>query len=190
MTAELVDAPDLSDEYDAPDDDEGRAAWKVDCLGKANWAMERALTLAMRQQEIRDEASKHIARWEAWEKAQVARFDRDRDFFEDSVAAYALRMRAEDPKRNKTLVTPFGIVKTKESGGSWEVDEAKAIAWAKAYRPEFVRSTETFTLAEAKKVFVVVDGELHDPERGLLVEGITAPPKRITTTVTLDMDAL
>lgn len=183
------DAPEL---YEVPEDPEGRKAWKVDCLGKATWALEKSADLARRQAEIRQVAQANIERWEAWERDEVAKLDRDRDFFEDSVAAFALERRAQDPKRNMSLVTPFGTVKTKEGYAGWTVDADVVLAWAKKNRPEFVKQApETFALSEAKKVFVVTkDGEVHDPVHGLLVEGITPGEKRITTTVTLDLGRL
>lgn len=187
MTA-AIEVPDMLDDYDVPADDEGRKAWKVDSLSKATWALEKSADLARRQREIRAIAEAKIARWEAWAREEIAKFDRDRDFFEDSVAAYALERRAEDPKRNKSLVTPFGTVKTHEGTGGWTVDQEVAIRWAEENRPEFVQTKKTFTLGEAKKFFVITaDGEVHDPVLGLLVEGIVPGPKQITTSVILDL---
>lgn len=185
-----VDTLIVSDLYEPPEGDEGRKAWQVDCLGKATWALEKSAELARRQEEIRKVAQANIQRWHEWERAETAKFDRDRDFLEDAVADYALRRRAEDPKRNKTLVTPFGTVKTHESTGKWVVDDVVAIAWARAHRPELVKEgAATFALGEAKKAFVITEAGVLDPVTGTLVEGLTPGEKRITTTLSLDLGA-
>lgn len=185
MTA-TVEVPDLGDIYDVPGDDEGRKAWTVDSLAKATWAMQRARDLALRQKEIRDVANDRIEQLEAWAQAEVTKLDRDRDFFQDSVAAYALRLRAEDPKR-KSLVTPFGTVRTQERSGSWTINGPAVLAWAKQHRPEFVKTEEQFCLGEAKKAFVITEAGVLDPVTGTLVEGVTPGETRITALVDIDM---
>jgi len=186
-----IEAPEMLDDYDVPSDDEGRNAWRVDCLGKAVWALEKSAILARRQEEIRKIAQAKIERWEAWERAEVAKFDRDRDFFEDSVAAYALQRRAEDPKRNKSLVTPFGTVATRDTSNTpkWVVDDAVFVPWLRENFPHLVTETPVFKadLKAVKAVIPAVDGDAFHPETGEAVPGVRVIPGGIHTILMLDL---
>lgn len=184
----IDETPDLfENDYALPDGDEARSAWRINSLGEADWALSRARARALRQQGIRRLADAKIQRIQEWASAEIAKEQGSRDFFEGALKEYALRLRAEDPKR-KSLNLVGGVVKTTEATGKWEVDEAMAIAWAEKNRPEFVSTKKSFTLGDAKKVFIVdKDGQVIDPVIGMAVEGVKPGAKTINASVDLDL---
>ncbi len=194
MTA-LADVPDIdTEDYEVPDAEEAREAWSIDSLGQAAWAMAKNRELALRQAEIRRIADDKIARWVAWRDREVAALQNGRtgrDFFEAHLAAYALRRRAEDEKRNKTLTLPFGTVSTKDTSKTpkWEVDEETLIPWLKERFPKLVVSTTTekVDLKAAKTTFPSSGGEAWVGDSGETVPGITVTPGGVSASISLDL---
>lgn len=184
MTAALTSMPDL---YEIPEDEEARKAWRVDGLGSATWAMEKALDVAMQQKEIADVAAERVERIQAWAAAEIEKLQGRRDFFEGALKHYALTMRDQDPKK-KSVVTPFGTVATAAGREKWSVaDETAALNALRGTRPELVVTKESLALGEAKKVLEVSDtGEVIDAVTGLVVPGIAVEVGPITAKVKLD----
>jgi hypothetical protein len=186
VTAALV--PVLPDLYDVPEDEEARKAWRIDGLGTATWAMEKALDVAMQQKEITEVVEQRVEQLKAWAAAEIEKLQGRRDFFEGALKHYALTMREQDPKRNKSVVTPFGTVATTVGREKWSVaDETAALDALRGTRPELVVTKESLALGEAKKVLESTDdGEVIDAETGLVVPGITVEVGPTTARVKLD----
>lgn len=194
MTA-ATEAPDIdTEDHEVPDTEEARETWTIDDLGKAAWAMAKNRELALRQAEIRRIADDKIARWVEWRDQQVASLQNGRtgrDFFEAHLTAYALRRRAEDEKRNKTLTLPFGTVSTKDTSKTpkWDIDEEALIPWLKENFPRLVTETtaEKVDVKAAKKTLPAVDGTAFHPSSGATVPGITVIPGGVSANITIDL---
>lgn len=160
------------------------ARFRVEDDRQATWAMRKARKAAQRIREVDAIAAEEIERIQAWAVKERKRPEQDLNFFSGLLTDYALRVRAEDPKR-KSVVTPYGTVQTRSKAIGWEVDEDTFLAWAKTNRPDLVKTTEKPLLAEAKKALTADENDLlvTTPE-GEIVPGITLTPAGLTATVT------
>lgn len=112
--------------------------WTVTDDGSAEWAMghvlraDQALAELQAQAQVwRDEADERIRRIAQWFAHGAKRHLATRAFMDAHLSAYALDRRAADPKHNKTLVLPSGVVKTTEAKPKAEVvDPDAVVAWA------------------------------------------------------------
>ena len=183
---DLSQAPDL---YDTPTTDEDRVAFKVDGIGTAIWAHRKLAEIERKRKKIRAAVSREIARLEEWADTQEQKLEPDDEFFRNLLTNYALRLRAETNGRTKSFTTPYGTVSTRETTPRWEMsDPQAALSWAKANRPDMVKVTETFALAEAKRSLSDTGaGEIVDPGTGESVPGIRVSPRRLVAKVTVDL---
>jgi hypothetical protein len=179
-------------ELPGPDPDEGpateedREAWLVDGIGRATWAMEKVRGIALEQQRIEQLTAARVERLQSWAAGQIQALQHDRDFFEGKLKQYALDVRAANPRRT-TVSTAFGVVETRSAAGGWQIDREVAIAWAKEHRPDLVKVEESFVLSQAKKVLEVADGEVVDPDTGVVVPGVIPGQRSTTARVKVDL---
>jgi hypothetical protein len=175
----------LAEPYETPADDAGRAAFTVDGVGKASWAMQKLAALKAARDEVRAVAEAEINRWQDWAAVEDQKLGQNAAWFEAILTAYALRVREESNGRTKTVSTPHGKVSTREAPGEWAVDAATVIEWAWANRPDLVVTKESLALSEAKKALTVADGHAIDPTTGEAVPGIEVGPSRMVASVKL-----
>jgi hypothetical protein len=119
---------------DSPDDYEPERAavmrFRIDNDGLAEWAM--AHVAALDTQGEADKAAKqaYVDRITRHYAAAARRRAGQRAFFEAHLIEYARAFRDRDPKRNKTLHTPSGTVRSTEHQPAAEiVNEAEVAAW-------------------------------------------------------------
>jgi hypothetical protein len=179
------------DEYDpgpwhVPDSDEDRATYQVAGAGHAAWAARRLAQVTRKRGEIQAIAEQEIARIEAWATRRDAPLARDAAFFESTLVAYALAVRAADGRR-KSVTLPHATVQTRTVGGAWEA-APEALAWAAESRPDLVEVTRRFSLSAARRALAVTPDGVVDPTTGDLVPGLTVTPKHVTASVTVDTE--
>lgn len=178
LTHDLAAVP---DEWEVPAGDEERERFRVEGERQAVWAMRRARDVARRRAEIQAIAEEEIDRIQRWASDADAPLARDARYFEGLLIRYALDVRAADPRR-KSVTTPYGTVRTRETGGGWTASP-EALEWARVARPELVKVTETFALSDAKRTLTATEDGVVDPATGDLVPGITVAPRTVTATV-------
>lgn len=86
LAADLADH--LADQYDLPEDDEGRARFVWDSESKANWGLRELGKLRARQGEIQRLAAEQRALIDEWAERQTGALDHDVRHFEGALADY------------------------------------------------------------------------------------------------------
>ena len=168
-----------------PSQREDGQPYRIGGLAEATWAMRKLRDIERKRAEIRSIAEEEIDRVQQWATAEDGKFGHEAGYFTALLIDYALRQRAEDPRR-KSVSTPHGVVHTRESGGGWTAGP-EALEWARKARPDLVRVTEAFALADARKALTATEAGVVDPTTGDLVPGVTVAPKTVTASVDVDL---
>lgn len=151
--------------------------------------MIRALrSIQRRRDRVRAMVQPEIDRLEAWATTQDRPLADRAARLEAAVKDYAVSRRTATGGRVKSIATPFGEVRTRESAAGWEVADADALlAWAKVHAPDLVKVTESVVKADANRaVLVTDDGDVVTKAGGELVPGVKAKPRVLSASVTLE----
>lgn len=170
--------------------EEARHGFRITTEDLADWALRKIARLRAEKQAKRELAQREIGRIQDWLDRELARLDRDEQFFVNALTDYHRSVLAVNP-RAKTISLPHGTVKARVAGASPAlVDEAAALAWAENARPEVVKVKKSLDWAGLKKLLAVDPDEIHcvDPTTGEVVPGVTVKPETITFTVTTDTE--
>lgn len=125
----------------------------------AEWAMSHVAAIDANVSMLVQQRDAYVARIERHHAAAVKRLAGRRAFLEAHLIGYASAFRARDPKRNKTLHLPSGVVKSTESRPVPEIapdgDDA-VVAWAREHYTgerldELVKVTTRPMVGEIKK---------------------------------------
>lgn len=173
---------------EAPDDAETAVLAGMDEAVAASRSLRavtrrRAALAAQAETEIA-ELERRIGMVREWLAGQDKPLAARSDYLTGMLQAYALAERARDPRHNKTLTTPYVRVTTKESPGAWRVGD-EAVAWAKQYRPELVKTVESVPVSAARKEWLATAQGVFDPVLGAEVPGVVVEPSRVVATVTV-----
>lgn len=132
------------------------ARFRIDSDDLAEWAMAHVAEVAANRAQIVAQRDAYVERVERWCAEMTARLDKRAEFFDAHLIDYAARRRAEDPKNNKTLRLPSGVVKSTEAQPKPDVAPAGArdvYEWAKVAIPDDEARAEV--VQEAVKVALV-----------------------------------
>lgn len=136
------------------------ARFAIDSDDLAEWAMAHVAEAAANRAQIVAQRDAYVERIERWCADMTARLDRRAEFFEARLIEYAAARRAEDPKNNKTLRLPSGVVKSTEAQPKPDVAPAghrDVAEWARTAIPddearaEVVQETVKVALVEFRK---------------------------------------
>lgn len=185
----------LASAFDAPEDDEARAAFRVEGPEQAAWA---ARKLAKANKEIADVADQVTAeqlRIVEWASKATASAHRDRAFFEALLQDWHRRLLdrelAEDAGgdwdrvKHKSRTLPNGVtVAARRNPDSWAVERDVFVPWAEAHGlGDLVKVEKSPRIAEAKKALTVTEAGVVNPETGEVVEGVTVIPGEVSIAV-------
>lgn len=195
--------PTLSDHlaaaYEAPEDDEARAAFRVDSPAAAEWAMRKLAKAQADADEANRQYRAELDRINTWVDREHDRIGRDASFFASLLIDWHRRLcdaeLAEagswDKVRHKTRRLPSGEVSARQAPDSWAAtDEPAFIAWAEANRPALVKVEKSAKISEAKKALVAKEifgtHMALDPHTGEVVPGITVTPGEVHYSVKVE----
>jgi phage host-nuclease inhibitor protein Gam len=187
----IDDPDDIADVADSvvPESDEDRADYVV-ADESVLWVVLRRLRAVERKRtalEARVQAE--VNRLEAWHAERDAPLLNDAQGLRRLAEEYAVAERTRTHGRVKSVATPYGVVKTRESGCGWQVaDEDALMTWAWANRTDLVKTVQTFALADAKRVLKDDGGTVVDPKSGEIVPGLKVPSKTLIASVHLAVD--
>jgi hypothetical protein len=180
---DLSDAPDL---FEAPEADEERAGYRLRSLSHLTWAVRKLADTRRRRLEIATVAQAEIDRIQTWAAEQDARWARDAAWFESLAVEYALTHRTD---HEKSFPTPYGVVKTREKAGAWDVDPDALLPWLAEHRPDLVRRkvSEAPDLPGMRKAFSAERGEVFDRDSGVPVPGVKVGEPTVRVAVDVDL---
>lgn len=150
--------------------DEG---FKVDTEEKANWALRKLAKIEEQRQEDIALAEAEIQKIESWLEQKKEKHDRDTDYFQGLLAAYAQERRREDPKF-KSLKLPNGVVRFRKQQPKYHYVDDRLLESLKAHgRDDLIKVKESPDKANLKKQFAVNGDKLFNPDTGEALEGVT-----------------
>ena len=166
--------------------DEARSRFIITDDGEATWAVRKYRALQHRVEESVSIAEAEIKRITEWRDTQVKKHEGEAEFFKAILTEYALKQRVALDR--KSIDTPYGVVRTRNSTPKWEVDADQFIPWAKENAPELVTVVEKVALAAAKKALEVEDtslGLVAITQHGEVVPGISIEAGNVTVNIDL-----
>lgn len=105
--------------------------WHVEDDGAAEWAMRHLAAIDRERAAIAEQANLWYERIREWEGAEFDRLSPRAKFFVNRLSEYALRVRADDPKR-ATISLPSGKISTRAAKApTVEIEDEEAVLkWA------------------------------------------------------------
>jgi hypothetical protein len=162
--------------------------FRIDTPEKAAWAMRKYRVLA--QQKARSEAlaAAEHARIDAWLARSNASVEQRMDYFKAHLDVYGMKERLAG---RKSVDLPDGVIKTRTSAPSFEVDKSVFLEWAtEQKRDDLLRVTFAPDMAAIKGSLVADSGQAIDPLSGEVVPGLLAISESVSVTITPDLDAI
>ncbi|MFA5377241.1 MAG: host-nuclease inhibitor Gam family protein [Dehalococcoidia bacterium] len=149
---------DIAIEFD--DEEIRKPEFAVTEMSSAHWCMRKIWEARLRMAERADLAQKELARIQAW-------LDKENAADLESVAYLESKLEpwveaAIDGGKKRSINLPFGIAGFRHTPDKLEIkDEAAALAWAKANKPEAVKVRESI-LKEPLADHIKTTGEIPD----------------------------
>ena len=149
-----------------------KESFQVTDDSSANWALRKIKHFMDQQKENNALAEAEIEKIEAWATAENGHIQQNIDYFQSLLATYALKKRDEDPKF-KSQKLPYGRIKFVKQQPKFNYNDDQLIeSLKKAERTDLIKVKETPDKAAVKKLFVVHEDKLINPETGEVVEGV------------------
>ena len=164
---------------------EERERFRIETIDQVNWALRKLSAIETKRTEIEQLAQAEIERIQAWKETELKKLQDDAWFFSDLLHDYAFRQREKDPNWKKAS-TPYGVVKFKKLQPKWRYDDEKLLESLKSVgRTDLIRVKEEPNKAELKKVAVVQNGKVIDPETGAPLDGVYVEEQSDTVVIDL-----
>jgi phage host-nuclease inhibitor protein Gam len=145
----------------------------IDTEEKANWALRKIRSLKEKKQDNIALAEAEISKIDAWLESVNEKVDRDAEYFQNMLAAYAQKRRNEDSKF-KSLKLPHGKIAFRKQQPKWEYDDSKLLESLKSSGlDDLIRIKEEPDKTAIKKRLVVSGEFAVNPDSGELIGGIT-----------------
>ncbi|MGF9909525.1 host-nuclease inhibitor Gam family protein [Brevibacillus porteri] len=153
--------------------EEVREKFKITDLDSLNWTLRKIAALGVQLAKKNEFATKEKARIEKWLLSESKSIQQSKEFLESLIAVFVQEQRSKDPKW-KSESTPYGKVSLRKMPAKWEYDEELALETVRsAGVDKFIRTKTELDKATLKKNVVVrEDGQVFDPETGLIIAGV------------------
>ncbi|MDC0763460.1 host-nuclease inhibitor Gam family protein [Brevibacillus sp. AG] len=154
--------------------EEVRQRFKITDLDSLNWALRKIAALDAQLAEKNELAAKEKARIDKWLHKESKSIQQSKEFLEGLITIFAHEQRSKDPKW-KSESTPYGKVSLRKMPAKWDYNEELALETVQsAGMDKFIRiKTELDKAILKKSVVVRDDGQVVDPETGLVIAGVT-----------------
>lgn len=185
----------LASTYEAPEDDEARAAFRVEGPEQAAWAARKLAKVRAEIDALNEQARWEFSRIQAWIDSVRVQPERDLAFFEGLLVDWHRRLLdrelAEDADgdwdrvKHKSRTLPNGVtVAARRNPDSWAVERDVFVPWAEAHGlGDLVKVEKSPRIAEAKKALTATQAGVVNPETGEVVEGVTVIPGEVSISV-------
>ena len=161
--------------YEFLEQEEGvnNEGFKVTDEQKADWVLRKLRQVEEQQKEDIALAESEIEKIEAWLEQKKEKHDRDRDYFQGLLAAYAVERRHEDPKV-RSLKLPNGRLRCKKQQPKFTYEDDRLVESLKAHgRDDLIKVKEIPDKENLKKQYTLNGDKLFDPETGEALQGVT-----------------
>lgn len=164
-----------------------RERFRVDDDAKATWAMRKLRAIEAKVAENQRIATDERARIDEWLERVNEPLAQDAAYFRGLLIEYARHER--EAADRKTVITPYGSVKSRAGQPKWHVDAAVFLDWARVSHPDLIRVKEEPNLTAIKEVVLPVPGlpDIAVTPDGEPVPGITVTPADTSYTVEVDL---
>jgi hypothetical protein len=162
--------------------------FRVDTPEQAAWAMRKYRVLAQRKARTTGMAKAERDRIDAWEQRVNAGVEAQMEWLAGHLEVFAMRERLAG---RKTVDLPDGVIKTRQSGPSFEVDKSVFVEWAlESKRDDVLRVSYAPDMAGIKSAFVADSGLAIDPVSSEVVPGLLPVPERVSIVIDPDLEAI
>ena len=164
----------------------GNSNNEITDLNSLNWAFRKIAALKQKEKEIKQLADVERHRINTWEKDELNPIHNSISFFEGLIQAYHSQQLELDPKKNKTISTPYGKSKTRKSSESVEKqDEEQLIEYVVENKMDnFIKIALNWgDLKKSLKITEISGEKVVVDENGQLVPGVTVKPESISYSV-------
>lgn len=145
----------------------------IDNDQSADWALSKIKELENELSKIECFAEKQINNIKHWQAKQSEKHENSISYFQGLITEYAFKQRKENPEFKSTKL-PSGRFGFRKSQPRWDYDDDTVVkALESNGLNEFVNVKKAPVKAEIKKVFVVNNGQVVNPETGEVLEGVT-----------------
>lgn len=149
--------------------DEG---FKVTNEEQADWVLRKLRKVEEQRKEDAALAEAEIERIEAWMEKINEKHQRDMDYFQGLLAAYAVTRRNEDPKF-KSLKLPNGRIRFRKAQPKYTYDDNTLLDALKAHgKTDLIKVKESPDKSSIKKKYQLNGDSLIDPDTGEVLEGV------------------
>lgn len=158
------------DEIDQQEEEE-RQSFSVTDLESLNWVLRKMAAIEAKKNEVNKLAMAEMHRIEEYKNKEIEKLDRDNEYFQGLIGAYASAQRINDPKFKAK--TPYGSVSYRKQQPKWHYNDDELVGWLEANQAnELIRVKKEPAKTEIKKLFIPTEtGQVVDPD-GQLVAGI------------------
>lgn len=160
--------------------------FEISDLNSLNWSFRKIAALKQQEKEIKQLADVERERINTWEQDSLNPIHNSISFFEGLVQAYHAKQLAEDPKKNKTISTPYGKSKTRRSSESVEKQNEELLLEYVFENDlgEFIKSSVKWADLKKSLRIVEISGEkVIVDENGQIVPGVSVKPESISYSV-------
>ena len=160
------------------------STFSIDSLSRASWAI-RKLSLAQKRiNEIQAEAQAEIDKVNEWVESATKSARQDKEFFENSLKAYMIRLREEEGE--KSLSLPDGEISSRSVPAKARVSDLGVfLKWAEETgHRQWVRVKKEADLTALHKHVRFEGDAVLDSETGEVIEGLLAIDADVSVTVT------
>ena len=163
------------------EDDQKRAAFRVNDDGAAAWAMQRLSEIRMLIAEKERFAQAEHDRITIWLTGEVETLQTRGAYFVNLLEDYARRERED--KDRKSVALPHGKVSTRWTQPKFNINDDLFVPWAEQNAPELLRVKKEPSLTEMRERLVIQDGALIHRDLGCVVEGARAAAAELSITI-------
>lgn len=138
--------------------------------------------------EVETRGQAEIDRIRAWVQVETDRPAQEAALLEAAIGGWALEERERGGE--KSLSSPYGVVRTRAGQASWDIDPEALLPWLNKHRPQLVRVTpavESVDKAALKRTFAVEGGRAFDTDRGEELPGVKVTDAVVTASVEVDL---
>ncbi|GMA64727.1 host-nuclease inhibitor Gam family protein [Alicyclobacillus fastidiosus] len=138
---------------------EEMAGFRVHDISSADWCMRKLAANQAKRKEYESYVQSEIERLQTWLKNECESLDRDAEFFTAHLTAWHKQLLENDPKHNKSVKLPHGVLKSRTvKSEPSKLDEKAILEHLKSNGEEaFVKVVETVDWGEYKKTLSLVD---------------------------------
>lgn len=151
---------------------ETQEGFVIDSDDKAEWALNKIAEEKAETQRMMNVCDTMILRYQQKKEEYEKKSENKTAYLRNQLQTYFNTVEKKKTKTQETYKLPSGTLKLKYQNPEFIRDEEKLLAWAKANKPDYIKTKESVNWAELKKELMLSNDKLLTKD-GEIVEGVT-----------------